>query len=88
MADLLRGRSSAIHPDAERLREWRAMLEKKGLSEGYAARPLICADCGKPTAEHEPVVEQDKAELATHLACAAWWWNWQPVRAVDFDIAS
>jgi len=80
VADLLRGRSSAIHPDAERLREWRAMLEKKGLSEGYAARP--------PTAEHEPVVEQDKAELATHLACAAWWWNWQPVRAVDFDIAS
>jgi hypothetical protein len=79
---------STIHPDAERLLAWRAMLKKKSLREGHAAGPTLCADCGKPIATGDPIVELEQGPIATHLTCANWWWNFQPAGAANYDIAS
>lgn len=83
-----RANLSVVHPDAERLREWRALMKLKLLRECHASQPTVCADCGKTIAQGEPVVEHANDSLSTHLGCAGWWWKFQPLRAVDLDIAS
>jgi len=83
-----RAEVSTVHPDAERLRVWRTLMERKQLREGHADRPSICADCGKPIAEGEPIVERPGDNLATHLACATWWRNFPSPRSMDYDLAS
>jgi hypothetical protein len=88
-----RQRPSRVHPDAERLRAWRNMFRAKGLRQSDAdSDDSLCADCGKPLQEGEPVIELiNDRDLVTHKACAAWWWHYEPPPApaepqVDDDI--
>lgn len=69
--------ASAVHPDAEHLRAWRAHKHELGLVEKDAPVDTLCADCGRRIAKGEPAVLRSKVDLATHAGCATWWWNYQ-----------
>jgi hypothetical protein len=70
--------AATIHPDAERLRDWRINVRRKGLSDTAAATDGICADCGIAFSKGARVIELPRDDMATHFDCRAWWWTYEP----------
>ncbi len=80
-----RASASAIHPDAERLRDWRIMLRQKKLIETVAEIRTMCADCGKTIEKGETVVDLKGENLSTHRSCGGWWWHFE-LPSTDDDV--
>ncbi|MEI9954304.1 MAG: hypothetical protein WDO74_36375 [Pseudomonadota bacterium] len=70
--------AAEMHPDAERLRDWKIMLVAKRLEETEAYAPALCADCGKAIEPEDPIVKIRDDEISTHRQCAGWWWTFSP----------
>ena len=66
---------STPHPDAEHLRQWRALVGRLGIALTPKASESLCAKCGGVIESQSRAYERKDSGHMTHEHCADWWWG-------------